>query len=199
MNIGSKITNIRKDNNLSQEEFAESLNVSRQTVSNWENNKCYPDIETLIIISTKYKISLDDLLKNDIKLVKNIDNKIRINKILKIMLLIIIILSIIIFIITNQKYHHKLNATKKTYTELKENTTMLSINKNRISNNITNEKKDVDIYLDESDLYEDSKTPIIKNVKINKINKDYIVVSVADNEYYVIQKFLYEGYNFILK
>jgi len=200
MRIGDKIINIRKEHNLSQEEFAESINVSRQTVSNWENNKCYPDIETLIIISKKYNISLDDLLKNDIDMVKTIDHKVRFNKVLKISLLIIIILSTIIFIITNNKYHDKIEATKKEYIQVKENNTLLSIDKDKISNiKEINNNMTVNIYLDESDLFDDNMVPIVKEADIKKINKDNIVLQVTDEEYYIIEKSIYEGYNFIIK
>ena len=64
---------------MSQEEFAESLNVTRQTVSNWETGKNYPDIETLILISDRFSISLDILLKGDEVMIKDIDNKIKKN------------------------------------------------------------------------------------------------------------------------
>jgi len=56
MKVSKKIIDIRNDNGLTQEEFADILCVSRQTISNWENEKCYPDIETLIIISNKFNI-----------------------------------------------------------------------------------------------------------------------------------------------
>ena len=79
MNLQDKIIQVRKNNNLSQEEFAELIGVTRQSVSNWERGTCYPDIETLIIISNKFNISLDNLLKDDIKLIKTIDKKIKIN------------------------------------------------------------------------------------------------------------------------
>ena len=62
MNMGNKIQEIRKKNKMSQEEFAELFNVSRQTISSWENCKSYPDIETLIKLSDKFDISLDILL-----------------------------------------------------------------------------------------------------------------------------------------
>lgn len=77
MNLGNKILKLRKDNKMSQEDFAEALNVTRQTVSNWENLKNYPDIETLILISDKFNISLDILLKGDREMIKSIDKKIK--------------------------------------------------------------------------------------------------------------------------
>ena len=76
MNLGKRLVEIRKEKNMSQEEFAELFNVTRQTVSNWENLKSYPDIETLIKISNTFNISLDVLLKEDKRLIKDINNKI---------------------------------------------------------------------------------------------------------------------------
>lgn len=94
MNIGEKILKIRKDNKMSQDDLAEALNVTRQTVSNWENSKNYPDIETLALISKKFNISLDELLKNDTKMIKSIDKKVRRNKLLLSGLIIIFIIFI---------------------------------------------------------------------------------------------------------
>ena len=65
MDFGNQIKNIRKKENLTQEQFALKLNVSRQTVSNWENNKNLPDIEMLILISNVFNVSLDELIKED--------------------------------------------------------------------------------------------------------------------------------------
>ncbi len=73
MDIGSKIRQIRKENHMSQEQFAQEFHVTRQTVSNWENNKNYPDMETIRAISVKYQISFDTLLKDDIELLNEID------------------------------------------------------------------------------------------------------------------------------
>ena len=63
MDIGSKIKNARIDAQLTQEQVAEALGVSRQTMSNWENGKTYPDIVSVIKMSDLYAISLDHLLK----------------------------------------------------------------------------------------------------------------------------------------
>lgn len=73
MNVGEKINILRKKNNLSQDAFANLLHVTRQTVSNWEKEKSYPDLETLLKISDEFQISLDELLKDDVATVKNID------------------------------------------------------------------------------------------------------------------------------
>ena len=61
MNIGEQINNLRKKHGLSQDDFANLFNVSRQTVSNWENGKSYPDLEMIIKISDYFKISVDEL------------------------------------------------------------------------------------------------------------------------------------------
>ena len=65
MEIGSKIKNARNEKGLTQEQAAELLGVSRQTVSNWENDKSYPDIISVIKMSDIYSVSLDHLLKEE--------------------------------------------------------------------------------------------------------------------------------------
>ena len=64
MDIGSKLFESRRAAGLTQEQAAEALNVSRQTLSNWENNKTYPDLLKSMEISDFYGISLDVLLKD---------------------------------------------------------------------------------------------------------------------------------------
>ena len=77
MEIGKKLKEARLNRDLTQEVIAEKLNVSRQTISNWENEKSYPDIISVIELSNLYSISLDDLLKGDdamiehLKVIKN--------------------------------------------------------------------------------------------------------------------------------
>ena len=65
MNIGKKIIEIRKERNMTQEDFANIFHVTRQTVSNWENEKSYPDLQTLIRISNEFCVSLDTILKTN--------------------------------------------------------------------------------------------------------------------------------------
>ncbi|WP_437131334.1 helix-turn-helix domain-containing protein [Peptostreptococcus russellii] len=62
MNFGNQIKEIRLSNNLTQEQMAKKLNVSRQAVSNWENNKNLPDLEMIITISNIFSLSLDNLI-----------------------------------------------------------------------------------------------------------------------------------------
>jgi len=65
MDIGDKIRQARKNAGMTQEQAAEAIGVSRQTISNWENNKSYPDIISVITMSDLYAVSLDALLKGE--------------------------------------------------------------------------------------------------------------------------------------
>lgn len=80
MEIGTKLKNARSNANLTQEDIAEKIGVSRQTVSNWENNKSYPDIISVIRLSDIYGISLDTLLKEDENMIKHLDESTNIVK-----------------------------------------------------------------------------------------------------------------------
>ena len=71
MNISKQLKNYRKEFNISQETLAEVIHVSRQTISNWENDKSYPDIQSLIMLSEYFKVSLDELVKGDVVKMKN--------------------------------------------------------------------------------------------------------------------------------
>lgn len=73
MEIGLKLKDARIHSGLTQEVVAEKINVSRQTISNWENEKSYPDIISVIELSNLYCISLDDLLKGDSKMIEHLE------------------------------------------------------------------------------------------------------------------------------
>ena len=70
MEIGNRIRTMRMQLNLSQEELAEKIYVSRQTISNWENDKSYPDINSLLRLSEVFALSLDHLIKGDVQQMK---------------------------------------------------------------------------------------------------------------------------------
>jgi len=70
MEIGPQIKKHRTEMNLSQEELAEKVYVTRQTISNWENGKSYPDIHSLLFLSVLFNVSLDQLVKGDIETMK---------------------------------------------------------------------------------------------------------------------------------
>lgn len=73
MEVGSKLKNARINSGLTQEKVAEKIQVSRQTISNWENGKSYPDVISVIQLSDLYSISLDELLKGDSNMMKYLD------------------------------------------------------------------------------------------------------------------------------
>lgn len=62
MNFGEQIKKVRKGRNLTQQDMADKLGISRQAVSNWENDKNLPDIEMLITISQVFHLTLDELI-----------------------------------------------------------------------------------------------------------------------------------------
>ncbi|HEP1339656.1 TPA: helix-turn-helix transcriptional regulator [Streptococcus pyogenes] len=70
MEIGQQMIRYRKQQALSQEELAEKVYVSRQSISNWENDKTYPDIHSLLLLSQIFQVSLDQLIKGDIEKMK---------------------------------------------------------------------------------------------------------------------------------
>lgn len=199
MNIQDKIIQIRKDNNLSQEEFAEILGVTRQSVSNWERNTCYPDIETIIIISNKFNISLDNLLKNDIKLVKTIDKKIKINKLLKYLLIVLLITSIITIIILNHKHKRDISNIKNDFINVKEDNVIISIDKKNITNidNVSKYTNKIDLYISDHDFDYEKEKPIITDAEIIK-NDENLILSIKESELILIKKLILQGYNFII-
>lgn len=73
MNIGEQLQQLRNNKNVTQAEVAEELIVSRQTISSWENGKSYPDIEMLIHLSEYYHVTIDELIKGDVKMKQNIE------------------------------------------------------------------------------------------------------------------------------
>ena len=117
MQLGQAIAQIRKERGLTQEAFAKMYNVTRQTVSNWENEKSYPDLSTVVKISDEFNVSLDVLLKGDFRMVKDIDKKIKKQPfyIGIIIGLVIIVVALFSFIYANDK---RLSDTTKDYADL---------------------------------------------------------------------------------
>ena len=99
MEIGKKLKNARIEAGLTQEKAAEKIDVSRQTISNWENEKSYPDIISVIAFSDLYSVSLDELLKGDQKMAEHLEestNVVKSNKKLTGAILLNIILMILL-------------------------------------------------------------------------------------------------------
>lgn len=103
MELGKQIKMYRLENKLSQEELADRIYVSRQTISNWENDKSYPDINSLVLLSEVFKISLDRLIKGDIETMKDViqkeevDKMNRYGKIYTIMLIVTVVSAVPLF------------------------------------------------------------------------------------------------------
>lgn len=72
MELSERLQMKRKELGFTQEEIAEKINVSRQTISNWETGRTLPDINSLIMISDVYGISLDELIKGDNQMIKKL-------------------------------------------------------------------------------------------------------------------------------
>ncbi len=73
MEIGQKLRQARLDCRLTQEAVAERVGVTRQTVSNWENNRSYPDIASLLALGDLYSLTLDELLKGDVAMIRHLE------------------------------------------------------------------------------------------------------------------------------
>lgn len=125
MNLGKKIAELRKKNNLSQEELAEKVGVARQTISKWEIGDTTPDINQVKIISKIFNISIDELVDNDINnvIVEKVSNTeklagitIKILKVFGIMLIVfitLIFLFVIIFMVDMPKNDYDIVGTTK--------------------------------------------------------------------------------------
>lgn len=110
MKLGENILRLRKKSNLSQEQLGEKVNVTRQTISNWELGETQPNPEQLILLSKTLNVSVDELLSNDIKpiLVEKVSNTeklagliIKILKVMGVLLLVYFVLMIVALILFN--------------------------------------------------------------------------------------------------
>lgn len=93
MDIGERLKKYRKHNGLTQEQVAEKIYVSRATISSWETNRTFPDIEKIIYLSDLYDISLDKLLKEEPSIMENVKKerkKLKHYKLIKLLLYVII-------------------------------------------------------------------------------------------------------------
>lgn len=105
MNLGEKILELRKKKGLSQEELGERINVTRQTISNWELGETSPNPMQLKLLSKELNVSIDELLDNDVKdvLVEKVSNTEKLSKlilkILKVFMYIIIAVIVLYFVL----------------------------------------------------------------------------------------------------
>ncbi len=103
MKIGVKLKEARLQAGLTQENVAEEIHVTRQTISNWETEKSFPDIVSVIKLSTLYNISLDKLLKGDEEMIEHLEKSTNIVKSNQKLIIAIIanVMMIIAFILFN--------------------------------------------------------------------------------------------------
>lgn len=91
MNLSKQIKKYRDREGFSQEDLAEKIYVSRQTISNWENERSYPDIHNLLLLSVLFDVSLDDLVKGDMEMIKNNLQQVKFNKLGQVMAIFLIL------------------------------------------------------------------------------------------------------------
>lgn len=108
--VGKNLKNIRKKNNLTQDELAEKLSVTRQAVSNWENGKTEPDIETLTKIAQIFDISIDELVDGIPKGIKELRGK-KSHLYIGIGFTVFYVISSLLMIILEKPLHDYVNST----------------------------------------------------------------------------------------
>jgi len=129
MNIGKNINQLRQEHHLTQQQFAEQFHISRQAVSNWENNKTFPDLQTLVEISDAFHVSLDVLIKEDINFVLEVDRqRMRLKRMKKLMTVFILLALVCMYCLFTTSgalrsavffYGHPMNAVTMTFHSLK--------------------------------------------------------------------------------
>lgn len=148
MKIGDKLKQERLKRKLTQENVASILNVSRQTISNWEVGRNYPDLESLVALSDLYNFSLDKLLKEDSEMVKKISSDSKQASLFQKILIYVTLLSIVsiffIKFINNKSNEFQVTADNIVWNKLN------SIDLNKIDTTLdSNKLKDeLDNFLD---------------------------------------------------
>ncbi|MBO1305959.1 helix-turn-helix transcriptional regulator [Enterococcus sp. 669A] len=99
MEVGAKLRERRNILHMTQDEVAEALGVTRQTISNWENGRSYPDIERIIRLSDIYQLSLDELLKGDHKMVHQLQKNTQQNRFIKTFILLLLVNVVLMLIL----------------------------------------------------------------------------------------------------
>ena len=176
MKLGDNILKLRKDCKLSQEQLAEKVDVTRQTISNWELGETSPNPEQLKLLSKSLNVSIDELLNNDIKpvLVEKVSNTEKlaglIIKILKVMGILFIVGFVTIILLSVFFGSRQSSKTEKT-----EQTVQLSCVLN-------NEKYEYLIEYDQNDNIIDASGSeyIINIVKDKEFNKAKILVKYIE-------------------
>jgi transcriptional regulator with XRE-family HTH domain len=180
MEIGPKFKKARLEKKLTQENVAEILNVSRSTISSWEVGRSYPDLDNLVSISNLYDVSLDNLLREDSKMVKKLSLDTKQKKRFK-----IIISLLLIFIVFTAGYVFMLLNSYNTGVEVPLNEieisdiTLSSVSHNDADTGITIQAKS------ESTLY--------------RIEPDNFLVYVEDGSIYLILRTIFDPLSIVAK
>lgn len=100
MKLGKKIKYYRNEKAITQDELAERVFVSRQTISNWENDKSYPDINSILLLSEVLDVPIDNLIKGDVEQMKDEINtgEVREIKIYSTMMQVSLLLAVVLLI-----------------------------------------------------------------------------------------------------
>lgn len=96
MEVHAQIKKYRQEMKLSQEALADKVFVTRQTISNWETAKSYPDIQSLLLLSTIFQISLDQLVKGDVEIMKEEIKKTEIDKLNKYGTILTVLMALVV-------------------------------------------------------------------------------------------------------
>lgn len=156
MTIGRKLKQARLKKELTQENVANILNVSRTTISNWEVGRSYPDLESVVALSDLYNISLDELLREDEDMVKKLSNDSKVlSKLIKIHR-IVCVLFVVLFVVINVSNAEESIAQKRSCYWMKEgmeiSKELSTIIKNKDINDIDSYKTDVNRLIKSKDI-----------------------------------------------
>ena len=176
MKLGDNILKLRKDCKLSQEQLAEKVDVTRQTISNWELGETSPNPEQLKLLSKSLNVSIDELLNNDIKpvLVEKVSNTeklagviIKILKVIGILFIVGFVAIILLSVFFGSRQSSKTEKTEQTV---------------QLSCVLNNEKYEYLIEYDQNDNIIDASGSeyIINIVKDKEFNKAKILVKYIE-------------------
>ena len=141
MELGKRILEIRKEHDLTQDELAEICSVTRQTISNWEHGRSYPDLDTLVMISDSFEVSLDALLKGDKEMVSEITKEQKQGRYHKIKMIIAIAVAVAIFPVT-------ILILQNTFTPLKPSDYQITVREITLDDVTIDKEKETATYTD---------------------------------------------------
>jgi transcriptional regulator with XRE-family HTH domain len=180
MKIDSKLKKARLEKELTQENVANILNVSRSTISSWEVGRSYPDLDNLVAISDLYDVSLDNLLREDSNMIKKLSLDTKQKKMFK-----IIISLLLIFIVITVGYIFMLLKSYNTGVEIQLNEigisdiTLSSVRHNDADTGITFQAKSENVFY--------------------RIDPDSTLVYVEDEAIYLTLNTIFDPFSIVAK